>query len=375
MKYDVSLQTIAWFNARRTDDTLEISPKFQRRPVWMERERSGLVDTVCSGLPFPEIYIHHDTDTETGAERHIIVDGQQRITSILMFIDGEISLPEGDVWHGRNFNDLTPEEKQAFWTYKIVVRGLSHTNDAEIRDLFERLNTNNVALNDQEIRNAHYLGVFKSVAERMADNPLFQTIGLFTARDIRRMLDVEYASELLLLTVEGITNKKEMLDAAYAGYDEELPREAEYEEEFNIAIALLRSLLTDNNKAQFKKKSNFYTLYGSCLNYYRATGRSSFRRADDISRSLTSLLSVTRIEDTEGQPTYYRRYFDAVTRAASDKGRRVERQEIVTLLIDRLDRGITEDVYVNLLLPLEVVGEQGAGDSQDQEDEPETIGE
>lgn len=349
MKYDVSLQTIAWFNSRRTDQTLEISPKFQRRPVWMERERSSLMDTVCSGLPFPEIYIHHDTNPEDGSERHIIVDGQQRVTSILKFIDGEIDLPNNDVWEGRGFADLTPEQKEDFWSYKIVVRSLSRTNDAEIRNLFERLNTNNIALNDQEIRNAHYMGAFKQLAERMADNPLFQTIGLFTARDIRRMLDVEYASELLLLTMEGVTNKKDLLDSAYANYDEELPRETELESEFNISISLLRSLINEENKGQIKKKSNFYTLYGSCLHYYRTTNRVSFRRSDNIARYITALLSVNSLEETEGRPSYYRKYFDAVTRAASDKGRRAERGSIMNALVQNVDVGSTPDGWEDLL--------------------------
>jgi len=53
MKYDVSFQTIAWLNGRRTDESLEISPKFQRRPVWLESERSDLIATICSFLPFP----------------------------------------------------------------------------------------------------------------------------------------------------------------------------------------------------------------------------------------------------------------------------------------------------------------------------------
>jgi len=354
MKYDISLQTIAWFNARRTDHTLEISPKFQRRPVWLERERSCLLDTVCSGLPFPEIYIHHDTDPESGTERHIIVDGQQRVTSILMFIDGEVTLPNNDMWHGVAFSDLSLDQKQTFWNYKIVVRGLSQTNDAEIRNLFEVLNTNNVALNDQEIRNAHYTGVFKALSERMADNAVFQTIGLFTARDIRRMLDVEYASELLLLTLDGVTNKKDLLDAAYLRYDEELPNEAECEEEFSIAITLLRSLIRFENKGQVKKKSNFYTLYGVCLRYYRETQRTTFKRSDDIARALTALLGVTEVELEAGQklPGYYRRYFNAVTRAASDKGRRVEREEIVFTLVNNVDEGRTPDGYVNLLLDL-----------------------
>jgi hypothetical protein len=337
VKYDVSLQTIAWVNGRRNDGTLSISPKFQRRPVWMEKERSGLLETICSGLPFPEIYIHHDTNPDDGTERHIVVDGQQRVTSILMFIDGDISLPSGIPWNGQSFRDLSPEEKAAFWNYKIVVRGLGQTNDSEIRDLFERLNTNNIALNDQEIRNAHYTGVFKQLAERMADSPLFQTIGLFTARDIRRMLDVEYASELLLLTIAGITNKKNLLDEAYAAYEEELPREAEYEEEFNIALSLLRSLIVGENKAQAKKKSNFYTLYGACLRYFRETGRPSFHRPDEISEQLTSLLNATKLEDTEDKPRFFRQYFDAVTRAASDKGRRIVRENIVYNLMTAVD--------------------------------------
>jgi hypothetical protein len=256
-----------------------------------------------------------------------------------MFIDGEVDLPQSSAWKGNGFGGLTPEEKTDFWAYKVVVRSLSKTNDAEIRDLFERLNTNNVALNDQEIRNAHYMGSFKQLAERMADNPLFQTIGLFTARDIRRMLDVEYSSELLVLTILGITNKKDLLDSAYARYDEELPREAEVEGEFNISIGLVRSLINDENKAQIKKKSNFYTMYGACLRYYRDSGRTTFRKADDIAHQVTPLLNVTSLEEAEEKPAHFQRYFDAVTRAASDKGRRVERETIMYELIRNIDEG------------------------------------
>lgn len=339
MKYDVSLQTIAWLNGRRNDHTLQISPKFQRRPVWLEKERSELIGTICSSLPFPEIYVHHDTNPEDGSELHIVVDGQQRVTTIMMFIDGEITLPDDDEWRARSFKDFTVEEKGAFWDYKIVVRGLSRTNDAEIRDLFARLNTNNIALNDQEVRNARYKGRFKQMAERIADNPLFQTLGLFTARDIRRMLDVEYASELLVLTIEGVTNKKDLLDAAYAFYEEEFPQEAEIEEEANAGLGLVRTLITDLNKAQAKKKSNFYTLYGACLRYYRESKRTAFRRPDSIANELTQLLGVTSLEDTENRPEYYRRYFEAVSRAASDKNRRAERESIVIQIINGVESG------------------------------------
>lgn len=337
MKYDVSLQTIAWLNGRRNDESLEISPKFQRRPVWLSDERSELLATIIDRLPFPEIYIHHQTNTENGAERHVVVDGQQRVTSILMFIDGEINLPEESPWNGRSFADLTTPEKDNFWQYKIVVRGLSQTNDAEIRDLFTKLNTNNIALNDQELRNARHKGRFKQVSERLADNPLFQTLGLFTARDIRRMLDVEYASELVLLAVEGITNKKEMLDDVYAEYEEEFPREAEYEEEMASALGLLRTLITDANRTTVKRKSTFYSLFGACLRYHRNTGRTAFKHPEAIAEKLSQMLACVQAGDVEDKDPATNAYFDAVTRAASDKGRRVQREEILYGFIEALE--------------------------------------
>lgn len=337
MKYDVSLQTIAWLRGRRADASLQISPKFQRRPVWLELERSELISTILLCLPFPEVYIQSVLDTNTGQEQYVVVDGQQRITSILMFIDNEVALPTNDYWQGQYFRDLDEEQKQAFWNYKLVVRGLSETNDAEIRDLFVRLNTNNVSLNDQELRNSRYKGRFKQAAERFADNPLFQELGLFTARDIRRMLDVEFASELLLLLVEGITNKKDLLEDAYARFEIEFPDEARYEYEFNAAISLVRTLASEANTATIKTKSNFYSIFGACVQFLRSTGKASFSNAATIQAALTELLDAARFGKLEAKSAEFLEYTDAVTRAASDRGRRAKRQEIIYSLFLRYE--------------------------------------
>jgi hypothetical protein len=337
MNYDVSLQTIAWLRGRRADGTLLISPKFQRRPVWLEPERSELLATILMKLPFPEVYIQTVLDTQTGQEQLVVVDGQQRITSILMFIDNQISLPVNDDWQGQYLRDLDEDQLQAFWNYKLVVRGLSNTNDAEIRDLFVRLNTNNVSLNDQELRNSRYKGHFKQAAERFADNPLFQEIGLFTARDIRRMLDVEFASELLLLTVEGVTNKKDMLEDAYLRFETEFPDEARFEYEFNAAISLLKTLVTPGNTTTIKTKSNFYSVYGACLRYLREMQRASFANVTAVQQAMTELLDAARSGDVANKPAYFAEYTDAVSRAASDRGRRARREEILFGLIQEHD--------------------------------------
>jgi hypothetical protein len=329
MEYEASLQTISWFNEHRMNDRIELSPHFQRRAVWLERERSELMETICSNLPFPEIYIHVVTDRDTGGQRYIVVDGQQRLTSIFRFIDNDFGLPNNDYWHGQNFRDLSDDQKEAFWDYKVVVRSLRRTNDAEIRDLFERLNTNNIALNDQEIRNAKYRGAFKNLALKLADDSLFQEMGLFTARDVRRMLDVEFIGELLVLVIHGISNKKDLLDDFYAQFDEELPGEADYETLFTTALGLFWSIYDSNNRMLFKTKSNFYTLFGCMIRYFKTTGNRSFTNPQRVQEAVIDLLEKARNQDFDDTNPEIEEYADAVSRAASDRGRRIRREEII----------------------------------------------
>lgn len=337
MKYEVSLQTISWFNTLKNNDSLEISPKFQRRAVWLEKERAMLMDTILTGLPFPEVYIHVVTDAESGSQKHVVVDGQQRITSILHFIDNAFSLPNNDNWKGEYFRDIDTALKAEFWDYKIVVRFLRQTNDEEIRSIFAKLNTNNVALNDQELRNARYTGRFKQLAERLADNPYFQNIGLFTARDVRRMLDIEYVSELVIRQIYGITAKKDMLDLAYVNFDEDFPMEAVYEDEFNVTVNLIRSLLDDSNQMLFKSKGNFHSLFGVCLEYFRKTRRNQFENSAAVSSAISDLVTKAKNEDFNSEAPDIERYADVSTRSTSDKSRRAERERILMSLIGNIE--------------------------------------
>lgn len=334
MKYDVSLQTISWVNELRNNESLEISPKFQRRAVWQEKERAFLMTTIYSNLPFPEIYMQVETDIDSGKSKYVVVDGQQRVTSILMFIDNEFPLPDNDEWNGEYFKDLsTKDEREPFWNYKIVVRFLYETNDAEIRELFTRLNTNNISLNDQELRNARFSGAFKQLSERLADNPIFQSIGIFTARDIRRMLDIEYVSELLVRQLYGITNKKDLLEAAYIEFDEEVPSESTVEEDFIITIGLVLSIFDKAVTSRFKTKGNFHSLFGVCYEYYKKTGRRAFHNQELVKTSVLDLIDKAKKDEFDEDMPEIEEYAEVAARSTSDKSRRAKREEILSKLI------------------------------------------
>ncbi|MCH7559832.1 MAG: DUF262 domain-containing protein, partial [Thaumarchaeota archaeon] len=124
------------------DGRLELAPPFQRNPVWGHKNKSYLIDTILNGLPVPEIFIQVKTNQD-GESKYIVVDGQQRIRSILEFIEGEYSLLAGETsyeYAGKEFKEFSDGVKTDFWDYPIVTRELRTSNDDEITSVFTRMN-------------------------------------------------------------------------------------------------------------------------------------------------------------------------------------------------------------------------------------------
>ena len=149
-------------------------------------------------------------------------------------------------------------------------------------------------------------------------------------------------SESLGISPAGRKNSKaaderKLLRCGPARREVEFPDEARYEYEFNGAVALLRTLVAPTNATTIKTKSNFYTVFGACVEYLRRTTRTSFQNQAAILAALSDLFESARSGATGGKPDYFAEYTDAVSRAASDRGRRARRQEIVLELITQAD--------------------------------------
>src|SRR5688572_14782580 len=66
------------------DDLLNLEPGFQRQSVWSERDRAKLIDSILRNYPLPAIFLYRREDD--GQIIYDVIDGKQRIESILMFI-------------------------------------------------------------------------------------------------------------------------------------------------------------------------------------------------------------------------------------------------------------------------------------------------
>jgi hypothetical protein len=212
--------------------------------------------------------------------------------------------------------------------------------EEQLRSIFKRLNQNVVALNRQELRHSTYWGEFIRCVEGLADSDYWLGTGIFTANDYRRMLDVEYISELVVAVLHGPQNKKQSLDDWYQAYEAEFEQRAEIETDFAAVTGELSHLLPDLKRTRWKNRSDFYTLF-TVLHAERSRfpldsdGRQNLRVAlidfgEAVSRSLST-------KPTKGPKATkaVRVYAEAVQRAATDRANRAARARELGRVVTR----------------------------------------
>jgi len=100
-------------------------PEFQRRLVWTRNDKNNFIDTILRGYPFPEIYFADgDVDLNTGEGTQLLVDGLQRVNTLVQYFSGDNELKLTIV---PAYNELGKEEKQAFLQYDVAVRDLGNS--------------------------------------------------------------------------------------------------------------------------------------------------------------------------------------------------------------------------------------------------------
>ena len=221
----VTLDLLAWSES----GDLELSPKFQRRPVWKPAAKSYFIDSLLRGYPIPPIHVRLGFSSR-GTARREIIDGQQRLRAVFDFINGRFKLAKSldAAWAGKGYSDLTPEETEALMMYKFHAFQYDTIDDSTVLEVFARINTYSVGLNKQELRNGQYFGAFKNAMYDLGRTHLtfWRESKLFTETAIARMLEVELTSELSILFLDGMQDKKAAIDAFYGGLDEKWDKEA-----------------------------------------------------------------------------------------------------------------------------------------------------
>ena len=355
---DATGMTVNYFHrASKLDPpSLILRPAFQRNLVWNQTQQSFLIDSILRGLPVPELYLQVTTSAD-GDERITVVDGQQRISTCIAFIDGSLTLDESDdldpAWKGKTFEQLDGTLKARFRGFKFIVRNLPPTaNDQILREIFRRLNRTVEALEPQELRHAAYTGPFIQLVERASAAAALNELGVFSPKDYQRRRNDEFVAEVFFaIDAEAFPNKKEGLDELFLTYERRgLPaaKADNLARRFSRALTLIEAGLPALRRTRFKNKSDCYTLL--VLLARRAEKLTTDQaQADEIVARLTefsALVNDIKREESQGRSVddlvsspmgaNALSYLRAVERAASDRLSRVRRHESLDAVLGQI---------------------------------------
>lgn len=158
---------------------MNLQPEYQRRQVWEKPKQSRFIESLLMNLPIPPIFLF-----ESEYNRYEVMDGQQRLSSIVGFYENRLKLTGLEHWtelNGKFFSDLPQKVQRGLDRRRIsavVLQTSSASKDSDElrRIVFERLNTGGQKLNAQELRNCVYSSPFASLLVKLAGYAVFDDL-------------------------------------------------------------------------------------------------------------------------------------------------------------------------------------------------------
>lgn len=206
------------------------------------------------------IYLSEEADG-----KDYVIDGQQRLTAFFSFIEGffppdvenktkEFKLKQLKAFpelEGKLFSELPEEQQDIIKYYKINTITFKKESDPNLKfEIFERLNTGAVQLNDQELRNCVYRGTYNRLLIKLSEYEDFKKI-LGLKNPEKRMKDVELVLRFAAFSHATYLNYKppmrQFLNEDMRKYQFISDKEAvKLEKDFKNSVEIIYSLLYDN---------------------------------------------------------------------------------------------------------------------------------
>ena len=284
--------TISDLRDKFKNNQINLDPPYQRKPAWKTKQRLLLLSSLFNGIPIPALIFHKHFNNRTKKDVFDVLDGKQRVETILHFIE-YIELKEEDsLWveftnPNTNKKDYLYYEElenkrvnreysnilEKFWRYEIPIieyegdlRDFFERNVAS-KEVFVRINSTGSPLKKNEIRHARFAGEFFNLGaqlEKKYKKLFVDKWRIASKSDEVRYLLHEFVLELCTaINMNGYSDRRKKLDSFLSNYKWS-KRELNYIKSiFNKIITWLKDIFPDDliRTTRFKNKSDFYSLF------------------------------------------------------------------------------------------------------------------
>lgn len=185
-----------------------INPDFQRLFRWGNEQQTRFIESLLLGIPIPPIFVAEINKGED-AGKWELVDGLQRISTVLSFFGKLKTLPEKNNWilseggliktlDAYTFNSLPLKYQLNIRRAACRVEIIKWNSQIDMRyELFKRINSSGEPITEQELRNCIFRpqsNKFNDFLKELADTPNFKELTSPTETQIEQL----YLQELVL---------------------------------------------------------------------------------------------------------------------------------------------------------------------------------
>ena len=315
-----------------------MDPPYQRdMNVWNMEQKSFLLDTIFKNFPIPPIFLEQKIDPDTGITNYDVIDGKQRLTTIIGFINNEVPLPKefgNDIYGYKVLNGLffdeikelakTDEEVKSiiadFWAYSISIEYIENPDEKIVDNIFDRLNREGSRLNAQELRKAQYYDslLYNDIISYRND----EFVSILTAKlNKNRLEDIGFLTEIFLMTVkeEILDGNENSIDKIFSDisevYDEELS--SQVMDKFEKIKNVIKEWNLDYSQYWIEGVSHLYAVWYVALYIIKNKNESN------IKDNLTNFYKDLRGDKINPQNLIYQQSMQSASRSKSSRKKRV----------------------------------------------------
>ena len=279
---------------------IKLDPEYQRKHRWLSETSSRLIESLILNIPVPIIYLSQDIDVDTDANeedaRYSVIDGQQRLTAILLFFENKLVLTGMTSLKELNncqYKDLPPFLVRRLEERTIKCLRIDSTVDPQVKyDIFERLNSGSVKLTAQELRNAVSRGRFNDMIKELSALESFRTMLQVDASNpdksnkVKKMEDIELVLRFYVLNENYQTRFANLKKGFGPFLSDEMDR-------LNEKVALMNDADFISFKSVFINTMNYiFSTFGKTAFAKYSFDNTNFKKMSNFNASVFDALSI-----------------------------------------------------------------------------------
>ena len=201
IKTTMEKHTINWLNRKNNKGLLDFTISIQRKEVWDVEHKSNLIGAILVGIPVESLLFEED-----GEGGYLVLDGKQRSTTLLKFINDEFEISpkckiqevDGEIIINKKFSELSENLRDEILEFELSISTSRPLSEDE-RELLFFMRNQAVSLTNIELTRVLLGSNSMKIVEELSNHKFLDKTAIGSVASKNKCKDQQVILECLLL--------------------------------------------------------------------------------------------------------------------------------------------------------------------------------